>query len=222
MGGLAPSGVRGLGRRRRLDLGQLLRGAGRQLLRLLRLVGSGVATAMRQGQLEGLQHVGQLDQCRATKRADRSSGARHHQVRPVARHGTVQAEPGNQRPDRTRELHQIEARRRRLQPVVKLQLAWRRGPVHRLRVVEEFPLELHNAKPLIDVGRGRHLDAEPKPVEQLGAELTFLRIHGADQDEVGWVRNRHSLAFDDVDPHRRRVQEDVDEVVVEQIDLVDI
>ena len=112
---LASSGLRGFGRRRRLDLRQLLRGTCGQFLCRILLVRKRLAATVRQRELERLEHVGQLDQRRATKGADRPGGSRHHQVSSVAGDRTIQAEADNQRPDRIRSLHGVEARCRRLQ-----------------------------------------------------------------------------------------------------------
>ena len=34
--------------------------------------------------------------------------------------------------------------------------------------------------------------------------------------------HRHALALDDVDPHRGRIEENVHQVIVEEVDLVDV
>ena len=68
----------------------------------------------------------------------------------------------------------------------------------------------------------RDVDAQAEPVEQLRPDLALLGIHRADEDEARGVRERDALALDDVDAHRRGVEQRVDEVVVEQVDLVDV
>ncbi len=72
------------------------------------------------------------------------------------------------------------------------------------------------------IARGGDLDGQPEAVEELGAELALLRVHRADQDDPGGVGDGDAVAFDGVAAHRRRVQEQIDEVVVQQVDLVDV
>ena len=79
--------------------------------------------------------------------------------------------------------------------------------------------DLHS---LIDVGRPGHVHTEPEPVEQLRAQVTLVRVHRPDQDEPRRVGHRKPFALDDVDSRRRRVQQDIDDVIVEQVHLVDI
>ena len=63
---------------------------------------------------------------------------------------------------------------------------------------------------------------EPEAVEQLRAQLALLGVHRADEGDARRVRDRDPVALDGVAAHRGRVEEDVDEVVVEQVDLVDV
>ena len=69
---------------------------------------------------------------------------------------------------------------------------------------------------------GRRLHGQAEPVEQLRAQLPFLRVHGADQQEPRGVPDRDPLALHVVDAQRGRVEQQVDQVVVEQVDLVDV
>ncbi len=75
---------------------------------------------------------------------------------------------------------------------------------------------------LVRVEDALDVDAKAETVEQLRAELTLLRIHGADEDEPRRVRERHPLPLDDIDPHGGGIQEHVHDVVVEEVDLVDV
>jgi len=54
------------------------------------------------------------------------------------------------------------------------------------------------------------LGAETEAVGELGPQPPLLRVHGADEEELGPVRGRHPLAGDDVDPHGRGVEQEVD------------
>ena len=66
------------------------------------------------------------------------------------------------------------------------------------------------------------VDGQPEPVEQLRAQLALLRVHRADQQEPGRVPHRDALALDVAGAQRRRVEQQVDQVVVQQVDLVDV
>ncbi len=69
---------------------------------------------------------------------------------------------------------------------------------------------------------GRNLHGQPEPVEQLRAQLAFFRVHGADQQEPRGVPDRDALALHVVHAQRGRVEQQVDEVVVEQVDFVHV
>src|SRR5690606_13415995 len=69
---------------------------------------------------------------------------------------------------------------------------------------------------------GGHLDGEAEAVEQLGAKLTLLRVHRADQHEPGAVADRDAVPLDRHLAGGGGVEQQVDEVVVEQVDLVDV
>ena len=75
---------------------------------------------------------------------------------------------------------------------------------------------------LIGVADALHVDAEAEAVEQLRPELALLGVHRADEDEARWMQERHTLALDDVDTHRRGVEQYIDDVVVQEVDLVDV
>ena len=67
-----------------------------------------------------------------------------------------------------------------------------------------------------------HLDRQREPVQQLRPEIALLGVHRADQDQLGRVGERDPLALDVIRAHRRHVEQDVDQVIVEQVDLVDV
>ncbi len=72
------------------------------------------------------------------------------------------------------------------------------------------------------VARRGDLDGEAEAVEELGAELALLGVHGADEHEAGGVGDRDAVALDGGAAHRGGVEQQVDEVVVEEVDLVDV
>ena len=80
----------------------------------------------------------------------------------------------------------------------------------------------HHVSALRRVTGGGDLDRQPEAVEQLRAELAFLGIHRADQQEARGVPHRHALAFDVRRAERRRVEQEVDKMVVQQVHLVDV
>jgi hypothetical protein len=98
------------------------------------------------------------------------------------------------------------------------------GPVPReaLRVCVVREPAAHDLCPLDRVAGRRHLDRESEAVEQLRAQLPLLGVHRPDEQEARRVRDRDALALDVGAAHRRCVEEQVDEVVVEQVDLVDV
>src|SRR5438309_7555626 len=85
-----------------------------------------------------------------------------------------------------------------------------------------FLAALDDLNPLADVLDAFHVHRQPESIQQLRPQITFLRIHGAHQDETRRVPDRNPLALDHVDPHGRGIEQDVDQMVVEQVDLVDI
>jgi hypothetical protein len=81
---------------------------------------------------------------------------------------------------------------------------------------------LHDAHPVVKRLQTADLDAESETVEQLRAQVSLFGVHRTDEHQPRRMRERHSLTFHDVDTHGRRVEEHVDEVVVEEVDLVDV
>ncbi len=67
-------------------------------------------------------------------------------------------------------------------------------------VVLELQVELHDLHPLAGVLYGRDLGVEGHPVEELGAELPLLGVHGADEDEPGGVLDGDALPLHRVPP----------------------
>ncbi len=83
-------------------------------------------------------------------------------------------------------------------------------------------LRLDDRHPVAGVADAGDVDGEGEAVEQLRAQVAFLGVHRADQDEAGRVGEGDALALDDVHAHGGRVEQHVDHVVVEQVDLVDV
>ena len=83
-------------------------------------------------------------------------------------------------------------------------------------------IALHDAHPLVEVAEPGDIDAEPEAIEQLRPKVPLLGVHRAHEDEARRVRERDALALHDVPSHRRGVEEDVDDVIVEQVHLVHV
>ncbi len=95
----------------------------------------------------------------------------------------------------------------------------RREPVRVLLVRELAPDHLG---PLGWIGVSPHLDGDPEAVEELRAKLSLLGVHRPDEDEPRCVLDAHTLPLDAVDPERRGVEEDVDDVITQQVRLVEV
>ena len=67
-----------------------------------------------------------------------------------------------------------------------------------------------------------HRHAQPEPVQQLRAQLAFLRVHGAHEQEGRGVPQRDALPLHARGAGRGRVQQHVHDVVGQQVDLVDV
>ncbi len=152
----------------------------------------------------------------------RGRGARHHDVGPHA----VHLERGAGRRDLPQrpvpEPHRRQQLPRRDDPLPYggLLVGPPRGEGGGVVVVGEPPP--YDLDALVRLpGRG-HLDGQAEAVQQLRSQLALFRVHGADQQEPCRVPHRHALALDVRGAHRRRVQQQVDQVVMEQIDLVDV
>src|ERR1700737_2898786 len=82
------------------------------------------------------------------------------------------------------------------------------------------PLDDLDALP--DVLDAFDVDRQAESVEQLRAEATLFRVHGAAQDEAGGMPDRDAFALDHVHTHGGGIEQHVDQVVVEQVDFIDI
>ena len=72
------------------------------------------------------------------------------------------------------------------------------------------------------VARGGDLHGEAEPVQQLGAELALLGVHGADQHQLRGVADRDAFALDGRPAGGGGVQQQIDQMIMEQIDFVDV
>ena len=80
----------------------------------------------------------------------------------------------------------------------------------------------HDQHALARVRDAPDLCREGKTVKQLRAQVAFFGVHRAHQDEARRVSERDPLALDHIHPHRSRVKQQVNHVVIQQVDLVNI
>ncbi len=92
------------------------------------------------------------------------------------------------------------------------------GPV--ARVIEIAGL--HHQDPLRRIPQPLHVNAETEAIQQLRAQISLFRVHGANQDKVGRMRHRYPLALHHIHPHGGRIEQHVHQMVVQQIHLVDV
>ena len=91
-----------------------------------------------------------------------------------------------------------------------------------MRVRVEQQPSAHHLGSLRRLARCGNLDGEAEAVEQLGPQLALLRIHRPDEHEFGRVGDGYAVALHRDGAHRGRIEQQVDQMVVQQIDLVDV
>ena len=67
-----------------------------------------------------------------------------------------------------------------------------------------------------------HFHRQSEAVQELGAQVAFLRVHSADEHKLGGVAYGDALAFHIVAAHCGGVQQHIHQVVVEQVDFVNV
>ena len=65
-----------------------------------------------------------------------------------------------------------------------------------------------------------HLDRQRETVEQLRTQIAFFRVHRADQDETGRMGEADAFALDHIHAHRRRVQQQINHMIIEQVHFI--
>src|SRR5713226_8022393 len=149
-------------------------------------------------------------------------GAGAHEVGTVAVHLQRDRDLGDQPQDLARQLHLWKGCD--ALGDVRFHVLLRLGVLldELVRVVLPNGTLLDDRDPLVEVADAFHVDAEAEAVEQLWPQLALFWVHRADQDESRGVRHGDALALDRIHAHRRRVQQYVDDVVVEQVHLIDV
>ncbi|CAH0314089.1 Cytokinin riboside 5'-monophosphate phosphoribohydrolase [Pseudomonas sp. Bi70] len=80
----------------------------------------------------------------------------------------------------------------------------------------------HDLGPLPRLWLAIQRQVEAETVEQLRAQFALFGIHGADQDEARIVSMGNAVALDMVDAAGRRIEEQVDQMIGQQVDLIDV
>src|ERR1044071_1778424 len=90
------------------------------------------------------------------------------------------------------------------------------------RIAFKLLTEFDNLHAQIEISHGADLSMQTEAVEQLRAQFPFFRIAGADQDKASRVADTDPFALDDIAPACRRVEEQINEMIFQQVDLIDI
>jgi len=64
------------------------------------------------------------------------------------------------------------------------------------------------------IGQAADFYRQCETVQQLWAQVAFFGVHRADQDKLRRVLEADAFALDHVDTHRRRVEQQIDHVIV--------
>ena len=91
-----------------------------------------------------------------------------------------------------------------------------------LRVRVEGQSTPHDLGTLRGVPRRSNFDGQAEAVEQLRPQLALLGIHRPDEHEPRRVGDRYTVALHGDGPHGGRVQQQVDQVVVQEVHFVDV
>ena len=83
-------------------------------------------------------------------------------------------------------------------------------------------MALHDLHTLGGIVNAAHIDGQGKAVKELRAQVALFRIHRADEDETRRMAETDAFAFDHVHAHRRRVQQQVNHVIVQQVYFVNV
>ncbi|CAM5559320.1 hypothetical protein SFIMM107S_05927 [Streptomyces griseus] len=180
------------------------------------------ATPVGECEERGLPHVVGGDLLAPRPGGQRGGGTGHHDVGPHPVH-LERGAGGGDLPQHAVAEHDTGQQGARIGDPLP-QGALLLGPARReaLGIVVVREPAPHDLDPLVGVpGRG-HLDGQPEPVQQLRPQLALFRVHRPDQQEPRGMPYGDALALHVRGAHGRRVQQQVHQVVVEQVDLVDV
>ncbi len=83
-------------------------------------------------------------------------------------------------------------------------------------------MTLQNVHPFRSIRDAAHLDRQRETIQKLRAQIAFFGVHRTHQNEAGRVGKADAFAFDHVNAHRSRVQQQVHHMVVQQVDLINV
>ena len=90
------------------------------------------------------------------------------------------------------------------------------------RVSFEGNIAAHNLDPLAGVEDAMNFDREGKAVQKLWPQVALFRVHRAYQDETRWMAEGNPFAFNHINAHGSRVQQNIDHMVIQQVDFIDV
>ena len=123
---------------------------------------------------------------------------------------------------RVADTHRRQARPRGYDPAPQPGFLLHPGGAERARITVEIVSPAHDFHPRREILRCPDFDRQPEAIEQLRAQLAFLRVAAAHEHEARRMTYAQAFALDDVFAGRGHVDQQVDEVILQQIDLVDV
>ena len=96
-------------------------------------------------------------------------------------------------------------------------------PVHEgLGIAREELTATHDLGASVRVLEWLHGHGKSEPVRDLRPQLSLFLVHGSHEKEASRVRHGDALPLDCIDSERRRVEQQINQVIVEKVDLVDV
>ena len=98
------------------------------------------------------------------------------------------------------------------------------GPVFEKtnRIGLEGQAAVGDLNPFFQVRAAPHVHAEAEAVQQLGPQIPFFRVHGADQDEAAGMAEGDPLPLHVIDPQGGHIQQQIHQVIFQQVDFIHI
>lgn len=90
------------------------------------------------------------------------------------------------------------------------------------RIALKVQAPAHDERPALQVRLARNVHTQPKAIDQLRAQRTLLRVHGAHQAKTRVHSRGEALALHQDPARRRGVKSQVRDVLVEEVHLVDV
>jgi hypothetical protein len=80
----------------------------------------------------------------------------------------------------------------------------------------------HRLHPIVNARDHVPLDAEPKTIDQLRAQLPFFWIHRSNEHESGYLTEGDPVTLHDVEARSGRIENEVHDMVREKVHLIDV